>query len=431
MKRVVIVAPEFPPANTAAVHRSRIFATHLPPFGWEPTVLTVKENQIEGPLDRDLDKLIRPETRVIRTSAIPVHPWRFLGDMGLRCLWHHKRALEKICKETQVDLIFIPGPPWFMFLLGLHFLERYGIPYVIDYIDPWISEWSMEAKFPSKRWIYNRLANRFESKVLERASHVTAVSEGIHDDLRQRYPFLPLRHCTAMPYGGDAHDFEVLRQLHIQPPDFHPGNGEFTICFTGALQPRGFEILRVLLMAVKLVKRNRPDLFKKLKLRFYGTSNLTWGYGRYQVMPIAKQFGLEEKVSEIPERVPYLQSLAIQAASSANLIMGSSERYYHASKLYTSLLAGKPLLAICHREASIAKVLSDLGIRSSVTFDDLGELFGRTQDIFEMIVKLSESAFKLPDIPWGQFERFSAGGVTQTLAKIFDQAAEQTALRKN
>ena len=43
-RRVVLVAPEFPPANTAGAHRPRLFAKHLPEFGWTPTVLTIRRD---------------------------------------------------------------------------------------------------------------------------------------------------------------------------------------------------------------------------------------------------------------------------------------------------------------------------------------------------------------------------------------------------
>jgi len=43
-KKVLIISSSFPPSNLAAVHRSRLFAQHLPSFGWEPIILTVDEN---------------------------------------------------------------------------------------------------------------------------------------------------------------------------------------------------------------------------------------------------------------------------------------------------------------------------------------------------------------------------------------------------
>src|SRR3989338_2949543 len=243
MKNVIIIAPEFPPANTAAVGRSRIFSTYLPQFGWRPFVLTIREDQIEGPLDRDLERLLPGDMQIIRTGAVPIRPWRFIGDMGLRSIWHHKREIQRLHRQSRVDLVFIPGPPWFSFLLGPWCLKRLGIPYVIDYIDPWISRWSAAAPFFSKEWAHHHLARFYEKKVLRNAAHVTAVSQVIHDELKKRYSFMSEKKSHAIPYGGDPNDFQAVRDLKMCPPDFTPGDGQFHICFTGAMQPTGFEIL--------------------------------------------------------------------------------------------------------------------------------------------------------------------------------------------
>ena len=49
LRKVLILYPHFPPSNLAGVHRPRLFAQHLPDFGWEPVVLTVDEKYYEIP----------------------------------------------------------------------------------------------------------------------------------------------------------------------------------------------------------------------------------------------------------------------------------------------------------------------------------------------------------------------------------------------
>ena len=48
IKKILILYPHFPPSNLAGVHRPRLFAQHLPSFGWQPTILTVHEKYYEG-----------------------------------------------------------------------------------------------------------------------------------------------------------------------------------------------------------------------------------------------------------------------------------------------------------------------------------------------------------------------------------------------
>ena len=84
MKKIIIISPHFPPSNLAAVHRSRLFAQHLPAFGWEPIIVTVHEKYYEEELDYNLEKLLPKNLRIAKTNAIPTKPLRLIGDIGIR-----------------------------------------------------------------------------------------------------------------------------------------------------------------------------------------------------------------------------------------------------------------------------------------------------------------------------------------------------------
>src|SRR5688572_12407822 len=75
-RKVIVVAPHFPPSNLAAVHRARLFVRHLPEFGWEPIVVTVHHRYYEEKLDWNLAKLVDERVRVERVGAIPTKPVR-------------------------------------------------------------------------------------------------------------------------------------------------------------------------------------------------------------------------------------------------------------------------------------------------------------------------------------------------------------------
>src|SRR5437763_9742771 len=95
-KRVTIVAGHFPPSNLAAVHRSRLWAQHLPEFGWDPVIVTTHWNFYEESLDPDLLDLVDPELCVIRTKAFPTRPLRIIGDVGVRGFYWHLKALSSL-----------------------------------------------------------------------------------------------------------------------------------------------------------------------------------------------------------------------------------------------------------------------------------------------------------------------------------------------
>jgi len=88
LKKVLIIYPHFPPSNLAGVHRPRLFAQHLPSFGWEPVILTVHEHYYEEALDKNLEKLLPPALRIEKVKAFRVTKPRLIGDMGLRAFFN-------------------------------------------------------------------------------------------------------------------------------------------------------------------------------------------------------------------------------------------------------------------------------------------------------------------------------------------------------
>ena len=71
-KNILIISPHFPPSNLASVHRSRIFAKHLPAFGWSPIILTIHEKFYEEELDHICDEvdLVGVNNRNLKNFAV-------------------------------------------------------------------------------------------------------------------------------------------------------------------------------------------------------------------------------------------------------------------------------------------------------------------------------------------------------------------------
>ena len=226
---------------------------------------------------------------------------------------------------------------------------------------------------------------------------------------------------SAMPYGAEPDDLEASARLNVVPPDFQPGSGEVTMCFTGALQPKGRELLRAVLTAVAEIRASGSPLGARLRLRAYGTSNLTWGHDLHAVMGVARELGVESVVSEMPERVPYLQAMAVLRACDIVLVMGSVDQYYHASKLYPAIVSGRPVLALCHADASIKSVMDETNAGVCITFRDPAELTGRTADIRAAIELLAARPARPVDR--ATIERFTAHASTAVLARILDEVA--------
>jgi len=157
--------------------------------------------------------------------------------------------------------------------------------------------------------------------------------------------------------GGEPADFARLRREPRPNPYFDAADGATHLCYVGTLLPLGFEVLRALLGAVRLLRQRGPERYERLHLHFFGTSNQTRPDAAARVLPVARELGVADRVSEIAPRIDYLDALTVQVQATAILMLGSSEAHYTASKLYPALLAGKPILAIHHGESSVVEIL--------------------------------------------------------------------------
>jgi hypothetical protein len=198
------------------------------------------------------------------------------------------------------------------------------------------------------------------------------------------------------------------------------------MCFTGALQPKGTDLLRAVLEAIGGIRDSGSALGSRLRLRAYGTSNLTWGHDRHAVLTVAREAGVESMVSEVPERVPYLQAMAALRACDIVLVMGSVDQYYHASKLYPAIVSGRPILALCHADSSIKTVIEETGAGICVSFHDGAELAHQTDNIRAAIEILASRPVRPPDP--ARVERFTARASTAVLARILDEVATRPEL---
>ena len=425
-RRVVLVAPEFPPSNSAGAHRPRLFAKHLPAFGWTadgaddqagtdrrpagPDARTAAGSGVDHRANRgDTHQAASADRRSGPSIVARARPSADLDDQTGK----HRRA-----GAVRSTMVFVRArsddePP-------LRRPLRRGLHRPMDH------RVERHASFPEKAWFYHRAAAAIEPGVLRSAAHVTAVSEGILEDLRGRYPWLEAGRMSAMPYGAEPDDLEAAVRLGLTPPDFSGDDEDVTISFTGAVQPTSQALVTAVLRALGALDESRPATRRRIRLRAYGTSNLTWGHGRHTILPMARELGVDHLVSEIPERIPYLQAMSVLQASGIVLVMGSTDAYYHASKLYPAIVSGRPILAICHRDSSIKRVVEQTGAGMCVTFGDPLELQSRVGEIASAIESLAGRPRRKPDA--AAIEPFTARASTARLARVLDHVTDRPAL---
>jgi hypothetical protein len=422
MRTVLIVAPHFPPSNLAAVHRSRLFAQHLPTFGWEPIVVTVYHDCYAETLDWSLTELVPEDLRVERVAAVPDR-WSPISDIGVRGFVPMLRRLLRLVSTENPDFLYIPIPSHYAALLGPIVHRLSGLPYGLDYIDPWVQpQWHPDEAFLNKHWISRKLADVLEPIAVRDASLITGVSEGYYSDVLERNPHLQTQAVTAaMPYGGEKTDHEAVARMDVDAYLFDAEDGRFHFVYAGALLPKAVEPLRCLFRAIS----EHREMFEDVCFHFIGTGTTPTDPEGYNVRPHAEEFGLWGSViDEHPPRIPYLDALAHQEAADAVFVLGSTEPHYTPSKVYQGVLAGKPILAILHEASSACEVVRSTGAGRVLDFagpDDVETI--RTTFAEEMSAFRRFAAdFSPAQVDQSAFDEYSARRVTQTLAQALDDA---------
>jgi hypothetical protein len=434
LKNVVIIAPEFTPSSYPPALRARFFAQHLGEFGWNPIVLTTASRNYAVPVDPENEKLLPAELEVVRTNALPLKWSRKLGftDVSLRTLWPHWRELNAICRSRKVDLIFISVPPNFPILLGRLMHARFGIPYILDYNDPIITDHYAKLprhQRPPKWGIVRRLYGVLEPFALRRVDQIVGVADSYTAGLFTNYPWLHGTQATAIPFGVEPGDFEYVRANPRKNSIFDPNDGYFHLSHIGAGGPQMGNVLRAFFQGIQSLRQQSPELVRKLRMHFVGTTYAANADSQYQILPCARECGLDDIVEEQPRRVPHLEAIQLLLDSNALMIVGSEAPHYTASKIFPYILAGKPLLAVLHEESHSGKFLQDLRAGAAVTF-------GPTRPLTRIHAEIGGAVRELlcsppgwrPSTAWEKLEPYTARAVTARLADVFDLSVRSEAI---
>ena len=419
MKRVLIIYPHFPPSNLAGTHRARLFAQHLPSFGWEPVVLTINEKFYEETNDDDLVKLLPQGLRIEKVSAYKrIGP---IGDIGLRGFLQLYKKAKELIKKEYFEFLYIPIPSFYCAILGRLLHASTGIKYGIDYIDPWVHTFPGSEKVFSRHWFSTKLAKYLEPIAIKKATLVTGVAEGYFKPVLERNSHLFSQAITgAMPYGGEENDHAIAATIQKQPYLFKKDENKLQFVYAGAMLPKAYEPLEEIFKAIAINKNQ----FDKVEFHFIGTGKRANDPLSFNIKPLAEKYGLWNcVVFEYPKRIPYFDVIVHLNAADAIFILGSTEPHYTPSKVYQAILAEKPILAVLHEQSTASDILkkSNAGVvitMNELNITQLNKSFPTALTAFKEFIRL----YKKEQVYKEVFSDYSAFAVTQKLSLLLEKA---------
>lgn len=430
MKKVLIVSPHFPPINAPDMQRVRLMLPHLRAAGWEPTVLAIAPESVEGGVrDPLLGKTYPADVRVVRVAGVSpaATRWAGIGNLWWRCGRALAAAGEQMLRSERFDLVFFSTTQFSAFTLGPAWRRQFGVPFVVDYQDPWVNDYYARTgtRPPGGRLRYALSqwgARRAEPRVLREAAGVIAVSDSYPAMLARLYPWFDAARVRVLPFGAADADFAALGGHRPERPLVNFDDGNVHHVYAGRCGPDMAVALTIFFRGFARFRAAEPGRAARLRFHFIGTGYAPPPLGEDTVLPVARTEGVAEHVHEHRHRVPYFDALYYLRRAHALMAVGSDDATYSASKVFPYVLARRPLLLVFHERSLVLNFAREVHAGLAVTFADRGSIDCAADVVAdawfrhggcERVVAFDEDAFA----------RYSAAGMTARLVTVFEEAA--------
>jgi len=236
MKKVLILAYDFPPYVSVGGLRPHAWYKYLKEFGVEPIVITRQWENIHGNhLDYiskgSSDQPIVEESKLGTIIRAPYHPnaanrlmlkhgeqkfsllrksitafyefMQFFFAVGPKASIY--KTAKQYLKSNKVDVIIATGDPFVLFSYAEKLSEIYKIPWIADYRDPWSHNEQHRKNLIQKKWNHY-----IEKKTVSSASYIRTVSEFIHFKIDTLIPNKPF---SIAPNGFDTSVIDKVKTL--------------------------------------------------------------------------------------------------------------------------------------------------------------------------------------------------------------------------
>jgi len=403
------------------MQRIRMSLPYFNAFGWQAEVVTIDDKYADLAKDALLLQSIPPDVKVHKVKALnkSITSKLGLGSIAFRSMIYYRKKVNSLLKTGQFDLVYFSTTQFPVCILGAYWKKKFGVLYVIDMQDPWHSDYYRDkpkAQQPKKYWLSYRMNKYLEPIAMKPVGGLISVSDDYIETLKERYPQIKQVPSATITFGSFPRDMEIAAE---NAPQFKRLlNPEYkNIVYVGRGGMDMYKAIRPVFEAIKTGISDSPDLFNKLKFYFIGTSYAPDGQGNPTIAPLAKEYGVENNVIEITDRIGYYHTLITLQQADALFIPGSDDPKYTASKIYPYLLSHKPLLSIFNSASNAVAILEEYGCNFNYTYDATEDLQNKISIFLSNLVKnqIEQQVYSKT-----AEEKYSAKNMTMRQCALFD-----------
>ena len=420
-RRVLIVVSSYRPAMLADMQRARMLAHELPTLGWDVEVLAPAETEIRADVVDPADDVFFAPVPVHKVPSILRRAFAAVGSRSpaWRTWLPMRRTGDRLLRSGRFDLVFFSTTTFPYFALGPRWRRAFGVPYVLDFQDPWVKERPQKRAAGAKPWIASRVGRALERYSVCGASGLVAVSARYVELLSQRYaragpPWLSSGRTAVVPFAALASDLTAgfsqprsataARELHV----VYVGAG-------GPIMARSFTRIAEALAALRAAGDRRVEL---LRIRLHGTEYPPAAEG--ELRRVAVRHGIGDLVTEDTRRISYGRAVGMLMAADGALILGVDDPGYMPSKLFSYALSGKPVLASLLASGAAHRLLAEQpALAHVIAFDEEGDAAAQ-RHIDTVRRFLDEVAARMQHDRARQLEPHLAPAMAKRIADLFE-----------
>jgi glycosyltransferase involved in cell wall biosynthesis len=279
-----------------------------------------------------------------------------------------------------------------MHLIALGLKEKFDIPWIADFRDPW-TDIDFYHKLRLTKWA-DKKHRRLEKKVLEKADHIVTVSPGCAADLEK----IAHRKIEVIYNGFDPTDY----QFEKPEPD-----KTFTISHFGAFnKDRNPASLWI---ALNQLSEINADFKKLLRIKLIGQTDES-------IINDIKKNNLTDNLI-LTDHLPHKEGL-IQLSKSQVLLLPLNDapnvKGILPGKMYEYMALRRPILALGPTDADYAAILRETNAGVPLDFQDLKGIMETLQNYFQLF---KENKLEVDS---GAYEKFSRKNLAAQFVKLVE-----------
>ena len=432
---VLIFTYYWPPASSGGVWRFLKTVKYLPQYNWTPIVVTVKNgaftaidetliaeipenlelyktkcydpytiyNFLQGKKGKNLPEAMSgviEGNSIFQKISMFIRSNFFIPDPKIGWVPTSVKKGKKIIKSKSIKAIITTGPPHSTHIIGRKLKKKFNIPWIIDFRDPWTSNYMVTELMKRTRLVRN-IDKRLENRAISLADCVTGISPGLINEFKSRS-----KRSEIIYNGFDEDDFKAYQK---KPQD------KFVFSYIGSLKPN--QNIIALWEAISELKGEIDGFEDNFILEFVGNLNPF-------IIKEIERLGLKDQL-RLTNFIPHETAIKKMQDSSLLLFIVPRAEYSKSitsGKIFEYIASKTSILSIGPTDGDITWILEKAKREKIIDYDDKASIKKSLKYKYE---EWHKNGKIIPQIDSDDYLYFSRKGQAKQFADLLNTLSKK------